>query len=324
MIKYHTIAFLTGCLLDLLIGDPHNIPHPICMIGNWISGLEKRLLRADDSDSKKTRRGLVLVIRVLIRTIFFIGIWILVSYAIHPIAGICVEAIFTCYALAMHSLKAESMKVYKKLKYSDLPEARVAVSMIVGRDTENLTEEGVIKATVETIAENTSDGVIAPMLYLAIGGPIFGFVYKAINTMDSCVGYKNDKYLYFGRRAAKLDDIVNFLPARFSAVLMIFGSIFLGKDFSARHGAEIFRRDRFCHASPNSAQTEAVIAGVLGVQLAGDTSYFGKIVKKPTIGDNLRRVEKEDIVRANRLLYMTGFLCGTLCGAILIFLSIII
>ena len=207
-----------------------------------------------------------------------------------------------CYQLfAVRALKDESMKVYRALKKPDLSEARQAVSMIVGRDTDRLDEAGVTKAAVETVAENTSDGIIAPMLYMAVGGPVLGWIYKAVNTMDSMVGSKNETYLYFGRCAAKLDDLVNFIPARISAVMMMLACI--PCRFDRRGAARIFRRDRLNHASPNSAQTEAVMAGALGVQLAGDAWYFGKRYKKKTIGDAGRPVEPEDIPRANRLLY---------------------
>ena len=191
--------------------------------------------------------------------------------------------------------------------------ARKAVSMIVGRDTESLDEEGVAKAAIETVAENTSDGVIAPMLYTALGGPILGFFYKAVNTMDSMVGYKNEKYLYFGRAAAKLDDAINFLPARISAYLMILAAFIGGKNFNGKQAYKIYKRDNRNHASPNSAQTESVCAGALGVQLAGDASYFGKVVKKPYIGDHLRKVEYEDIKRVNHLMYLTAWICEILC-----------
>ena len=210
-----------------------------------------------------------------------------------------------CYQLfAVRSLKDESMKVYKELAKQDLEASRKAVSMIVGRDTENLTIEGVTKATVETIAENTSDGTLAPMFYMFIGGPVLGWFYKAVNTMDSMVGYKNEKYLNFGRYAAKFDDVMNFIPARLCGWLMILASMFLKMDW--KNAKKIFVRDRFNHASPNSAQTEAVMAGALRIQLAGDAWYFGKRYEKPIIGDALRPVEIEDIPRANRLLYATA------------------
>ena len=192
------------------------------------------------------------------------------------------------------------------------------VSMIVGRDTEHLTEEGVAKAAIETVAENTSDGVIAPVLYTALGGPVLGFLYKAVNTMDSMVGYKNEKYLHFGRAAAKLDDVMNFLPARISALLMVGTAFISGKSYNGKQAWRIWRRDNRKHASPNSAQTESVCAGALGIQLAGDASYFGKVVKKPYIGDPTRAVEPEDIRRTNRLMNRTAWICEILCLGILI------
>lgn len=228
--------------------------------------------------------------------------------------GLALES-FWCYQiLATKSLKVESDRVYIALKDKGLEAGRKAVSMIVGRDTQNLTEEGVTKAAVETVAENTSDGVIAPLFYMLIGGAVLGFTYKAINTMDSMVGYKNDRYQWFGTAAAKLDDVVNFIPARVSAVLMIAASYLTGMD--GKNAARIFRRDRFNHKSPNSAQTEAVMAGALDVQLAGDAWYFGKLHKKPTIGDPVREMELLDIRRSHKLLYGTAML-GLILGIIL-------
>lgn len=228
--------------------------------------------------------------------------------------GLALES-FWCYQIfATKSLKVESDRVYIALKDKGLEAGRKAVSMIVGRDTQNLTEEGVTKAAVETVAENTSDGVIAPLFYMLIGGAVLGFTYKAINTMDSMVGYKNDRYQWFGTAAAKLDDVVNFIPARVSAVLMIAASYLTGMD--GKNAARIFRRDRFNHKSPNSAQTEAVMAGALDVQLAGDAWYFGKLHKKPTIGDPVREMELLDIRRSHKLLYGTAML-GLILGIIL-------
>lgn len=228
--------------------------------------------------------------------------------------GFALES-FWCYQiLATKSLKVESDRVYIALKDKGLEAGRKAVSMIVGRDTQNLTEEGVTKAAVETVAENTSDGVIAPLFYMLIGGAVLGFTYKAINTMDSMVGYMNDKYQWFGTAAAKLDDVVNFIPARVSAVLMIQVAYLIGMD--GKNAARIFRRDRFNHKSPNSAQTEAVMAGALDVQLAGDAWYFGKLHKKPTIGDPVREMELLDIRRSHKLLYGTAML-GLILGIIL-------
>lgn len=257
------------------------------------------------------------VLTVLLVTGIVTCILLFTAYRLHPLLGAGIEMIMTYQILAIKSLKDESMKVYDRLKHGTLEDARHAVSMIVGRDTQNLTEEGVVKAAVETVAENTSDGVIAPMLYTALGGPVLGFLYKAVNTMDSMIGYKNDRYLYFGRAAAKLDDVVNFVPARISACLMVAATTFL-KDGNPRRAWKIYRRDSRKHASPNSAQTESVCAGALGIQLAGDASYFGKIVKKPYIGDPVRRVETEDIKRTNRLMYITAFLCEGICVLLLL------
>lgn len=226
--------------------------------------------------------------------------------------GFALETFWCGQLLATKSLKAESMKVYDRLKNGTIEEARYAVSMIVGRDTKELTEEGVTKAAVETVAENASDGIIAPMFYMAIGGIPLMFLYKGINTMDSMLGYKNDKYLYFGRCAARLDDVANYIPARISGWLMALSTVFVGMD--TKNAVKIYRRDRRNHASPNSAQTEAAMAGALDVQLAGNAYYFGKLYEKPTIGDPIRPVEIEDIPRANKLLYAT-----CIVGAILFF-----
>lgn len=319
MIKYHIIALFGGFLLDLLVGDPHWMPHPIRLIGGLIAKCSK-WNRAELKKGEQFWRGVAMTILVVCLTAVVAAAILVVGYWLHPFAGCIIEGIMTYQILATKCLKVESMKVYEALKKDDLEGARYAVSMIVGRDTQVLDATGVAKAAVETVAENTSDGVIAPLIYLAIGGPILGFLYKAINTMDSMVGYKNDKYMYFGRCAAKLDDVVNYIPARISALFMIAVSFLPGKAYDGKGAWRIWRRDRRKHASPNSAQTEAVCAGSLGVQLAGDASYFGKIVKKPTIGDALRPVEYEDIKRANGLLYRTAILCEglALIGLLLI------
>lgn len=317
MVRYHMIAFFLGFLLDLILGDPYWLPHPIRLIGNLIAVLDRKLLGSTEgkvrNSQKEYRRGLVLVVLVLFSVVIVVTGILLGSYLLHPYLGLFIETIMTYQILAVKCLKVESMKVYHCLKRGDLPAARKAVSMIVGRDTEVLDETGVAKAAIETVAENTSDGVIAPMLYTALLGPVLGFFYKAVNTMDSMVGYKNDRYLYFGRAAAKLDDAVNFLPARISAYLMIFASFLGGRAFDGKRAFRIYRRDRRKHASPNSAQTEAVCAGSLGIQLAGDASYFGKMVKKPLIGDACRKVEYEDIRRSNQLMYLTAWICELLC-----------
>ena len=326
--KYHMLAFFLGFLLDLLLGDPYCLPHPIRLIGKLISKTEQHLLAKGKgrNEVRELKAGKRMVFIVLCCTFLAASAILFLAYGLHVCLGMAVEAVMTYYILAAKCLKVESMKVYRCLKEQGLEKARAAVSMIVGRDTACLDEEGVAKAAVETVAENTSDGVIAPMLYAAVGGPILGFLYKAVNTMDSRIGYKNDKYMYFGRAAAKLDDLVNFLPARISACLMIAASYLGGKDFSGKEAKRIYKRDRRNHASPNSAQTESVCAGALGIRLAGDASYFGRIVKKPTIGDALRKVEYEDIKRANRLMYLTAWLSEAMClfvmAAVYILLSV--
>ena len=310
--SYHFFALLLGFVLDLLFGDPHWLPHPIRLIGRLIAALEK-LNKEGLSDAKKFLRGFGMTVVVVALTVGVTAALLAVAYGLHPAIGCAVESIMTYQILATKCLKVESMLVYEALQKHDLERAKKAVSMIVGRDTENLDETGVAKAAIETVAENASDGVIAPLLYTAIGGPVLGFAYKAVNTMDSMVGYKNEKNLYFGRFAAKLDDAVNYLPSRIAALLLVIVSFFPGASFSGTRAFRIWRRDSRNHASPNSAQTESACAGSLGIQLAGDASYFGTIVKKPTIGDATRPVETEDIRRANQLLYRMAFLCEGIC-----------
>ena len=321
---YHIFAFIAGFVLDLLIGDPHFIPHPVRLIGSLISFCDKRLncdAGYNISEKKvnliKYKRGMLLAFTVIFATFAISVIIIVAAYSINLYAGVIVEAVMTWQILATKCLRVESMRVYDALRTDGVDAGRKAVSMIVGRDTSVLDAAGVTRAAVETIAENTSDGVIAPMLYTAIGGPVLGFVYKAVNTMDSMLGYKNDKYMYFGRFAAKFDDVVNFIPARISAYLMIAAAFIGGRQFDGKNAYRIFKRDRFNHASPNSAQTESVCAGALRVQLAGDAVYFGKLVKKKYIGDGLREIEYEDIKRANRLMYITAFLCELLSVAVM-------
>lgn len=301
------LAVVLGFLLDLLIGDPHWLYHPIRLVGNLISGLEK-LLRGMFPKTEKGELTAGVFLLILTAGITAGAAWGLLILAgrVHPYARFALETIMCYQLLATKSLKDETMKVYDALKEENLEKARYAVSMVVGRDTAALDEIGVTKAAVETVAENTSDGIIAPLLFMVIGGAPFGFFYKAVNTMDSMVGYKNEKYLYFGRAAAKFDDVVNYIPARLSAVLMTAACMFCGMD--ARHAWKIYKRDRYNHSSPNSAHTEAVTAGALHIQLAGNAYYFGKLYEKPTLGDADRPVEYEDIRRANVLLYGTAIL----------------
>ena len=315
MIKWTFLAVAAGFLIDLLIGDPRWLYHPIRLIGNLNAVLEKGLRRIFPATRAGERTaGFFLVILVsAVSAIVPLAI-LYGAFHLHPWLGFAVETVMCYQILATRALRDESMKVYQALKTKDLDQSRKAVSMIVGRDTQNLSEGGVTKAAVETVAENASDGVIAPLFYLMIGGPVLGFAYKGINTMDSMVGYKNDRYRYFGTCAARLDDIVNFIPARLSGLIMTAASFLIG--FDGPNAFRIFRRDRFNHASPNSAQTESVMAGALQIQLAGDAWYFGKLYEKPTIGDPVREIQIEDIPRANRLLYGSAILSLILFGLV--------
>lgn len=310
MVRLHLTAVLAGCFLDLCIGDPHWLWHPVCGIGFLIRVLENTLRKCFPRGEKgELAAGFCLVVLVLFITGLFSAGFLAAAYSVSSYAGVLTEAVMCFQMMAWKSLKTESMKVCKALEAKDVEKARQAVSMIVGRDTENLTDTGIAKAAIETVAENTSDGIIAPLFYMVLFGGTGVFLYKAVNTMDSMVGYKNDRYLWFGRTAAKLDDICNFIPARLSALLMIGAGyacqLLFGAPYNGKSGYRIFRRDRFNHKSPNSAQTEAVCAGVLNVQLAGNAFYFGKLYEKPTIGDDIRPVECRDIRRVNCLMTVT-------------------
>ena len=315
-------ALCIGFILDFILGDPHSLWHPVQGIGSLITGTEK-VLRKVFPDKKKPLQiaGLLLVIFVVSVSVLFAGLLLWIAERIHPALGFGLSCILCWQMLAAKSLKTESMKVYTVLEKEGLEAGRRAVSMIVGRDTKSLSEEGVIKAAVETVAENTSDGVTAPLFYMMLAGPLGGVFYKAINTMDSMIGYRNEKYRWLGTCAARLDDIANFIPARISALFMTAAAFVLG--FDGKSAWKIYRRDRHNHKSPNAAQTEAVMAGALQVQLAGDAWYFGELYKKPTIGDPIRPVRREDIPAACRLEYgavILQFLVMAAIKAALIFL----
>ena len=300
-------AVLGGFLLDALLGDPAWLPHPVVLMGRCISALEKHLRTALPKTPRGELVGGAAVAAVLpLGTLAVTGLACWAAASLHPALGLALQMLWCGQALAAKGLAQESRNVYKELAKGDLPAARRAVARIVGRDTQNLTAAGVTRAAVETVAENTSDGVIAPLLYMLLGGAPLALTYKAINTMDSMLGYKNEKYLYFGRCAAKLDDAANWLPSRLAALLWVAAAALTGN--SARGAWRIWRRDRRRHASPNSAQTESACAGALGVQLAGPAYYFGEYYDKPTIGDPLREIEPRDILRANRMMYAESLL----------------
>ena len=308
-------ALLSGFGLDLLLGDPHSFPHPVVAIGKLISALEKLLRRLFPATRNGERlAGEILWVLVVSVSAGIPALLLWLCRSISPWLGLAAESVMCWQILAAKSLRTESMKVCRALSAGDTEGARHAVSMIVGRETARLDRQGIARAAVETVAENTSDGVVAPMVFLAIGGAPLGFFYKAVNTMDSMLGYIEPPYRDFGFVPAKMDDVMNYLPARLSGLLMLAAGTLLGMD--AKNGWRIFRRDRYNHASPNSAQTESVCAGLLGLRLAGDAWYHGALHKKPYIGDPVREVEPEDIPRACRLLYGTAFLSLALCALV--------
>ena len=300
-------AVLGGFLLDSIFGDPAWLPHPVIWMGKAISALEKRLrARLPKTPQGELLGGGIIAFVLPVGTFLLTGMICWGAAKLNPWLGLAVQMFWCGQALAAKGLAQESKNVYRELKKPDLPAARKAVSRIVGRDTQNLTAEGVTKAAVETVAENASDGVIAPLLYMLLGGAPLALTYKAINTMDSMLGYKNETYLYFGRIPAKLDDAANYLPSRIAGLLWCVAAALTGNSGSGAW--RIWRRDRRNHASPNSAQTESACAGALGVQLAGPAYYFGEYYDKPTIGDPLRPIEPEDILRANRMMYAESLL----------------
>lgn len=308
------LSILLGFLIDCVLGDPHRLPHPVIFIGKLISLLEKcfRRLLPKTVTGERIASGLIWIFTVSIS--FFVPWGILrLCGLVSPWLALAVQSIMCWQIIAPRSLRDESMKVYKALKTGTIQEARYAVSMIVGRDTENLDAAAVARAAVETVAENASDGVIAPLLFLALGGAPLGFLYKAVNTMDSMLGYVEPPYKNVGLVPAKLDDVFNFIPARLSALLMLVAGALCG--MNVKNSWKIFRRDRYNHASPNSAQTESVCAGLLGLRLAGDASYHGVLHKKKYIGDALREITPEDIPQSCKLMYVTTVLMVILCVA---------
>lgn len=297
------LALALGFGLDLLFGDPHGFPHPVRAIG-WM--IEKGESLCREKFSSPRLAGGVLVAAVCAVCYVVPLILLFIASLMHPMVQLVVESVMIYQLLAARSLWQESMAVFHCLARGDLPAARNALSMIVGRDTQHLQEDGIARAAVETVAENTSDGVVAPLFFIALGGAPLGFLYKGVNTLDSMIGYKNEKYIEFGKVAARLDDVLNWVPARVGARLMLLGAFLLELD--GRNAIRIYLRDRRNHTSPNSAHTEAACAGALHIQLGGPSYYFGKLVEKPTIGDDDRPVEKEDIQRANQLMMATSCL----------------
>ena len=309
------LAAVLAFLLDLLLGDPAKLPHPVVWMGKAITALERGLRKTFPATPQgELTAGTILVLSLTLGTLALTTVVLWAAAQVHVLLWFALEVFWGWQALALKGLGQESRRVYMALTTGTLDQARQAVARIVGRDTQCLDEAGVTRAAVETVAENFSDGVAAPLFYYLIGGAPLALCYKAINTMDSMVGYRTETYLYFGRPAARLDDVANYLPARLSALLLVAAAWLLGED--GRGAWRIWRRDRRNHASPNSAQTEAAMAGALNVRLAGPASYFGKRVDKPTIGDDIRPIQAEDILRSNRLLYGAGGLSLVLFAAL--------
>ena len=313
--KWSLYALILGFCIDLLLGDPHGLPHPVVGIGKLIDVFERlfRRLLPKTVRGEQASGACIWLCTVLVSTLVPV-LLLLIAHHISIWLRLILESVMCWQILATKSLRDESMKVYRALKTGTLSDAQKAVSMIVGRDTARLDQKGVARAAVETVAENTSDGVIAPLIFLALGGAPIGFFYKAVNTMDSMLGYVEPPYKNVGLVPAKMDDVLNYIPARLSALLMLAAGFFLGLD--AKNGWNIFRRDRYKHASPNSAQTESVCAGLLGLRLAGDAWYHGVLHKKDFIGDAKREIEFDDIPRACRLMYLTAVLALVLFCAV--------
>ena len=309
------LAVAAGFAADLAFGDPRWLPHPVVAMGRAITWAEGRLRGAFPQTSAGTRAaGLVLAVALpLACGLLTWGILHLCGM-VHSGLRFVAEAWASYQILAACELRRQSLAVARAFSKGGLVAARETVGLIVGRDTSVLDEQGVARAAVETVAENASDGVIAPLRYLALGGAPLGFFYKAVNTMDSMLGYVEPPYKNIGLVPAKADDVLNFIPARLSALFLLAAGAILGLD--AKNGWRIFRRDRYRHASPNSAQTESVCAGLLGLRLAGDAWYHGVLHKKPYIGDERRAIEPDDIPRACRLMTAAAILALLACAGV--------
>ncbi|MDU4325091.1 adenosylcobinamide-phosphate synthase CbiB [Clostridium disporicum] len=298
------IEITLGFLLDLIIGDPQNPIHPIRIIGSLCKTIEKFFRKILKKSLKVA--GLMTWISVILIVFLFNYYLLKGAYAINNIFGVVLASIMIYFCISTKALKVEGLKVVKYIIKDDIEGARKQLSYIVGRDTENLDKESILKAVVETVAENMSDGVIAPLFYAGIGGTPLAFLYKAVNTMDSMFGYKNDKYYDFGYFPAKLDDVFNYIPARLTGYFTVVIAFVLGLDY--KNSFKIYNRDKNNHSSPNSAHPEAAVAGALGVRLGGANYYFGKLVEKPTIGDNLEKVDLNKVNQTNRILYGVSIL----------------
>ena len=295
------IKIIIALVIDYILGDPYNYPHPVKYIGKLISFFDKNMRIVFKTPKMLKFAGFLTVI-ITVSVSFFTAYFIIYSLKrINPILGYIAEIIIMWNCIALRCLDTEVMKIYNSLKERDIEKARKQISYLVSRDTESLDEKGIVKATFETATENITDGIISPILYIIIGGAPLGIAYKAINTIDSMIGYKNEKYADFGFFGAKLDDVVNFIPARLTGFAMVIFAFITGKDY--KNGYRIMIRDHNKSKSPNAGWTESVVAGVLGIELSGPTVYFGKVVHKDTIGDNVNEINYEHIKTTTDFMY---------------------
>jgi adenosylcobinamide-phosphate synthase len=306
--------FLGAYIIDILVGDPRWFSHPVAIIGRWTRFIEGKI-RAHTTRASEKKGGIILWFSIVIPT-FFITYGITeVSFSLGALCGMITTALLASLTLATRSLYEESRVVIDALTRGDMEAARKGLSMIVGRDTANLDEGEILRAVIETVSENLSDGIVAPMFYLAVGGVPLAMTYKAVNTLDSMVGYKDAKYMDIGCFSAKMDDILNWIPARITGFIIVIASFILRLNW--RDSWRIMRRDGRNHTSPNSGIPEAAVAGALGVQLGGKTSYFGKVTQKPTIGDKIKKTDKEDVKKTWVIMFTSSLLMAVLCTVIL-------
>lgn len=311
------IVFTLGYWLDIFIGDPNNWYHPVQALGKIINMLEQKLLKAGFRKSRKKINGFILLMLLVLIAFILPLLIIKLAFQIHPILAVLIEAWMLFQAFATRQLDRETKRVYRALKEKKMQEARKYMSYLVSRDTGQMSEEDILKATIETISENIGDGIVAPLFYACIGGAPLVWAYKAVNTLDSMVGYKNKRYEDFGYASAKCDDILNYIPARLTSIFILFSGLLLKMNFM--QGLKILLRDRKNHASPNSAYPEAAAAGLLGIQLGGKASYFGVVSIKATMGDSDKKIDLKDLKKTSQILYLTSFIAWALFGLTIYF-----
>ncbi|MGB9697970.1 MAG: adenosylcobinamide-phosphate synthase CbiB [Thermodesulfobacteriota bacterium] len=309
------MVFLLAYCLDLILGDPEWLPHPVRLIGKVISQLETWARKIASKPRQLKILGVFMVALVVMGTYIFTSFALFLTAKIYWAWGLILAVYLAYTTLATKDLYIETRRVFEALQEGNLPQARQKLSLVVGRDTAHLNEPEIVRALLETIAENINDGVIAPLFYLGLGGPSLAMTYKAINTLDSMLGYKNEKFLHLGWASAKLDDWANFIPARISGIIIVLSAAFLGKPW--REAYKIMGRDHKNHESPNSGWPESAMAGALGLQFGGVNYYFGKPSRKPFIGEQKRAYEINNVLEAWKILYLSSFFMFILLISIL-------